>query len=144
MHLTKFSDYAMRVLMLAAARGDHRLTIEQTAATFDVSQSHLKKVVLTLTRAGYLHGIRGRSGGYTLARQPQDINLGVLLRLTEPDFSTFECFGPGGTCPIAGPCRLKSVGFDAARAFLAAFDKVTLADVALPRSAYARPAPLPV
>ncbi len=66
MHLTKFSDYAMRVLMLAAARGDHRLTNEQTAATFDVSQSHLKKVVLTLTRAGYLHGIRGAAAATPL------------------------------------------------------------------------------
>ena len=63
MHLTKFSDYSLRVLMLAAARGEKRVTIEETAAVFGISQGHLKKVVLAMTRAGYLRDIKGRSGG---------------------------------------------------------------------------------
>ena len=67
MHLSKFSDYALRVLMLAAARKDERLTIEETATTFGISQGHLKKVVLAMTRAGFLRGIKGRTGGYELA-----------------------------------------------------------------------------
>ena len=136
MHLTKFSDYSLRVLLLAAAHGDERVTIEHSATVFGISQSHLKKVVLAMTRAGYLQGFKGRSGGFTLARKPEDINLGVVLRLTEPDFSTFECFENGSTCPIIGPCRLRSIGCQAVSAFLAAFDKVTLADVALPKSAF--------
>lgn len=136
MHLTKFSDYALRVLMLAAAQGDERVTIEETAAKFDISQGHLKKVVLALTRAGYLRGIKGRSGGYLLARTPAEINLGAVLRLTETDFGMFECFQDGTACPIAGPCRLPAVGRRAVNAFLAAFDAVTLADVALPKAAF--------
>jgi Rrf2 family nitric oxide-sensitive transcriptional repressor len=62
MHLTKFSDYALRVLMIAAAKGEARLTIEDTAEIFGISHGHLKKVVLKLTRAGYLRGIKGRTG----------------------------------------------------------------------------------
>ncbi|MGV8987157.1 MAG: RrF2 family transcriptional regulator [Cypionkella sp.] len=136
MHLTKFSDYALRVLMLAAACGDHRITIEETAATFDISHGHLKKVVLAMSRAGFLHGIKGRSGGYILARKPEEINLGAVLRVTETDFSMFECVHEGKPCPIAGPCRLPTVGRKAVAAFLAAFDEVTLADVMLPCSAF--------
>lgn len=139
MHLTKFSDYALRVLMIAAATGEKRLTIEETAAIFGISQGHLKKVVLTLTRAGLLRGIKGRSGGYVLAREPAEINLGAVLRVTETDFGVFECFHGGVTCPIASPCRLPGVGRKAIAAFLAAFDEVTLADMALPVNAFRFP-----
>ena len=141
MHLTKFSDFALRVLLLAAASGDQRVTIEDAATAYGISQSHLKKVVRTLTGAGHLRGIKGRSGGFQLARKPEEINLGQVLRLTEPDFSTFECFENGQSCPIFGPCRLRNVGREAVNAFLAAFDRVSLADVALPGSAFARPGP---
>jgi Rrf2 family transcriptional regulator, nitric oxide-sensitive transcriptional repressor len=136
MHLTKFSDYALRVLMLAAAREEERVTIEETAETFGISQGHLKKVVLAMTRAGYLRGMKGRKGGYALARKPDEISLGAVLRITETNFSMFECVHDGKACPIVGPCRLPAVGRKAAMAFLTVFDQVTLADVAVPGSAF--------
>jgi Rrf2 family transcriptional regulator, nitric oxide-sensitive transcriptional repressor len=141
MRLTKFSDYALRVLMLAAARQGQRLTIEDTATTFGISQAHLKKVVLTLSRAGFLTGIKGRTGGYVLARPPDQINLGAVLRVTETDFAVFECHHDGAACPIAGPCRLPIIAQKAVQGFLAAFDQVTLQDVAIPSAAFRFPNP---
>lgn len=129
MRLTKFSDYALRVLLLAASKGEERTTIEETAEIYGISQAHLKKVVLHLTRQGYLAGFRGRSGGFRLARRPEEINLGELLRGTEPDFGLFECFLPGGSCLLAGSCGLTQVGAKALRAFLDVFDRYTLADI---------------
>ena len=137
MHLTKFSDYALRVLMLAAAQNGSRVTIDETATTFGISQGHLKKVVLALTRSGYLLGIKGRSGGYVLARPPAEINLGAVLRVTETGFDLFECLHDGRPCPIVGPCRLPAIGRQAIAAFLGTFDRVTLADVALAKTQFA-------
>jgi Rrf2 family nitric oxide-sensitive transcriptional repressor len=135
-HLTKFSDYSLRVLLLAASKDEQRVTIDETAAAFGISQGHLKKVVLAMTRAGYLRGFKGRNGGYVLARKAEEINLGAVLRITETDFAMFECVQQGKCCPIVGSCLLPAVGRKAAMAFLAAFDQVTLADVALPGSAF--------
>ena len=59
MRLTTFSDYALRVLMYAAAAGDRLITIEETAKTYGVSRGHLMKVVNILTRTGHLRGMRG-------------------------------------------------------------------------------------
>ena len=70
MRLTVFSDYALRVLMYAAAAGDRLITIEETAKTYKVSRAHLRKVVYILTRTGYIRALRGRSGGFTLAKPP--------------------------------------------------------------------------
>src|SRR6185312_17099122 len=54
MRLTNFSDYALRLLMYAAAREGELVTIEETAARYGISRTHLMKVANLLTRAGYL------------------------------------------------------------------------------------------
>lgn len=129
MRLTKFTDFSLRVLLFAAAHPAERVTIESAANSFDISCAHLRKVVLALTRGGFLRGIRGRSGGFELAQVPDQINLGAVLRLTEPDFGLFECYLTGNTCTISRPCRLPSVATEALVAFLSVFDRHTLADV---------------
>lgn len=130
MRLTKFTDYSLRVLLYAATLEEGRLaTIEETARLFDISRAHLKKVVLLLTQTGFLEGVRGRSGGFRLARAPDQINLGNLLRQTEPDFGLAECFLPGNTCRITPACRLPMVMNKALANFLETFDDYTLADM---------------
>ena len=131
MRLTRFSDYSLRVLMYAASRGERLITIEETAATYRISRSHLMKVCHQLTRAGLLRAVRGRSGGLVLAKAPSEIGIGEVLRLTEPDFALVECFGGGKDCAIAPRCRLQGVLHEALAAFLATVDRYTLADLML-------------
>lgn len=142
MRLTTFSDYALRVLMYAATMGDRLVTIEETATLYNVSRAHLMKVVNALTKTGYLKGVRGRSGGFTLAKPPKDINLGAVVRATEPDFALVECFATGSECVITGSCRLPNVLNEALGAFVATLDRYTLADIMLTKRNFTAPAPL--
>lgn len=129
MRLTKFSDYVLRVLILAGNRGAARTTVEEAAEFYDISQTHLKKVVAFLAAEGYIATSRGHHGGFTLLLRPENINLGQLLRKSEPDFAVFECFRPDNACVITPSCRLKRIGAEGVSGFLAAFDRYTLADV---------------
>lgn len=131
MRLTAFSDYALRVLMYARASGDRLVTIEETAKAYGISRAHLMKVVNILTRAGYIKAVRGRSGGFTLAMKPEDINLGAVVRATEPDFALVECFAGGNKCVITNHCRLPNVLNEALRAFVGVLDSYSLADIPL-------------
>ena len=131
MQLTKFSDYALRVLMYVDAADGRLVTIEDTAASYRISRAHLMKVVNALTRAGFLTAVRGRSGGLKLARPAAEIALGDVMRATEPDFELVECFSTGNQCVIADCCRLPAIVQDALSAFLAVFDRHTLASIAL-------------
>lgn len=141
MRLTSFSDYALRMLMYAASAGDRLITIEEAARTFNVSKTHLNKVANTLTRAGYLKAMRGRSGGLVLGRPAASIRIGDVLRLTEPDFALVECFATGNQCVITQSCKLSGLLRQAADAFQATLDRHTLADIALaPRDFLARTA----
>lgn len=139
MRLTTFSDYALRVLMYAAAAGDRLVTIEETARTYNISRAHLMKVVNILTRTGYLKGVRGRSGGFTLARPPEAINLGAVVRATEPDFALVECFATGNQCIITKRCQLPEVLNEALNAFIHTLDRYTLADLVLKRRDFLPP-----
>lgn len=128
MRLTTFTDYSLRTLLYLGARRDRLVTIEDIAASHAISKNHLTKVVHQLGVAGYIETVRGRNGGLRLKREPADINLGELVRATEPDFYMAECFGPGGSnCALGGSCLLKQALMRATEAYLATLDRQTLA-----------------
>ena len=131
MRLTNFSDYALRLLMFAAAQTDRLITIEETAELYGISRAHLMKVANQLTRSGFLKAVRGRSGGLALAKLPQKIRLSDVLRATEPDFALVECFGAENDCLITPRCRLRGALNNALSAFMRELDAYTLADLVL-------------
>ena len=130
MRLTKFTDYSFRVLLHAVSLDQNCLTtIEESALVFGVSRAHLKKVVLCLTQSGFLIGQRGRSGGFRLALPPAQINLGDVIRATEPDFDMVECFQTDNACRLTAGCRLPAIVIRATQNYLSVFDACTLADL---------------
>lgn len=131
MRLTNFSDYALRLLMYSASQGERLVTIEETSRVFSISRGHLMKVANQLTRAGYLKAVRGRAGGLMLARPANEIRLGDVLGVTEPDFALAECFSTGNQCLITPRCRLRNALNEALAAFIASLDRYTLADLIL-------------
>ena len=130
MKLSAYSDYAIRVLMQTALRSPQRLTVAEVALTFGISRHHLVKVVHDLSRNGYLLTQRGIGGGFTLARAPEDIRLGDIVRLGEESETVIDCLdGENHRCRLLPVCRLKSVLDEAAAAFFAVMDHYTLADL---------------
>ena len=131
MRLTQLSDYALRLLMYAAARKERLITIEETARMYGISRAHLMKIANILTRAGYLKAVRGRSGGLILAKPADKIRLSDVIRTTEPDCALVECFASGNECIITSRCRMRGVLKEALSAFLETLDRYTLADLML-------------
>lgn len=138
MRITVLSDYALRLLMYSAAH-DRIVTIEEVAESYGISRAHLMKIANMLTRGGYMIAVRGRHGGLRLAKEPHHINLGDVLRLTEPDFALVECFATGSQCVITEPCRLPKILNEALASFLSTVDKYTLADIMLSASSFPGP-----
>lgn len=136
MRLTVYTDYALRVLMYVAVRGEPRPTIAQIAASYGISRNHLMKVVHELGVAGYLETARGKNGGLRLARPAGEIGLGEVVRRTEPDLALVPCFDPvNAACAISPACRLRGALNQARLAFLQVLDGYTLADLVENRGA---------
>ncbi|OBX61476.1 Rrf2 family transcriptional regulator [Moraxella lacunata] len=148
MKLTNYSDYALRSLIyLAVTPKDGELAnIEDIAQAYDISKSHLTKIIHQLGKLGYIESVRGKGGGIRLAKDPSEINIGRLIRHTESDFGILECLDDNSkntdgkislvnigddtnSCVISPACRLKGVFYKAMLAFVAVLDGYTLADV---------------
>lgn len=134
MHITRYTDYSLRVLMYVALKGNELSTIREIAESYDISKNHLMKVVQELNSKGYLQAIRGKNGGLRLRGETRDINLGELVRNTEQDLNLVECFGDNSQCALTPNCRLKGVLAEALEAFFRVLDSYTLADLVRPES----------
>jgi Rrf2 family nitric oxide-sensitive transcriptional repressor len=124
MKLTRYTDYAMRVMIFLASR-DGLCHIREISEAFQISQNHLMKVVQDLASSGFIQAVRGRNGGIKLARPAEAINLGTLLRHTEGLSDLIDCNG----CLIAPACGLPLVLNEATLAFVSVFDKYTVGDL---------------
>ena len=129
MHITRYTDYSLRVLIYLAVQNDGLATIQEIADSYDISKNHLMKVVHQLNKKGYIETVRGKKGGMRLQMAPADINIGILVRETEQDLNIVECFSSKNACRITPVCGLKSMLGEALTAFLETLDKYTLADV---------------
>lgn len=129
MHLSRFSDYSMRVLMYLAVERGRIVTIASIAATYKISENHLTKVVHYLGQQGYIETIRGKGGGVRLTKPLTDINLGGLVRGTEGNEGLLPCVNGEGDCCIMPVCRLIAILNESQQALYQVFDKYTLADL---------------
>ncbi|UGQ46407.1 RrF2 family transcriptional regulator [Massilia endophytica] len=140
MRLTDYTDYALRVLMHLGSHPGQTITIREIATVHGISHNHLSKIVYHLGQLGVLTTLRGRAGGIQLARPPEQIMLGDVIRLTEPDFQMVECFSErDNTCILAGRCKLRDLLAKATFAYLERLDQVPLSALLSPCSSIAKP-----
>jgi Rrf2 family nitric oxide-sensitive transcriptional repressor len=115
--------------MYLAMNADRRGTIREISDAYGISRAHLMKVVNLLTREGFVSAQRGPTGGLMLAVPAGKIRLGDVARKTEDDLALVECFRPDGACVLSPACALAPALDRALKAFLAALDEVTIADL---------------
>jgi Rrf2 family nitric oxide-sensitive transcriptional repressor len=130
MHMTQFTDFALRTLLYLAIHRDRLVPVAEVSAAYGISNHHMVKVAHRLAQLGYVDSARGRGGGLRLARDPADLTVGEVVRATEPHLHLVECFDRAhNTCPIVTACELQRVLTAARDAFLAQLDRHRLADL---------------
>jgi Rrf2 family nitric oxide-sensitive transcriptional repressor len=138
MRLTSQTDFGLRIMMFAAARGSERFTVNQVADAFAISRNHTMKIVQKLAASGLLVSVRGRGGGLVASATARQTRLGDIVRLLEEEIAPAACFTPDGGCCILGLCKLRGALGAAVDSFFATLDRQTLGDIALSQSEAAR------
>lgn len=134
LRLTSYTNYALRVLQMAAIRAPHLVRIDEVARAHRINRAHLTKIVHQLGQAGYLETLRGPRGGVRLARAADQIIVGDVVRLTEGPLDLVECFNAEtNTCRLRGACHLSTKLREATAAFMAVLDDLTVAQIAANR-----------
>ena len=105
--------------------------VADIAAAYSVSDLFLFKILQPLVEAGMMESVRGRRGGVRLAKDPKDITLYDVVRITEDNFAMAECFESGQIeCPLVDACALNSALYRALDAFFDVLRTYTIADLA--------------
>lgn len=132
MQLTRYTDYGLRILMyLAAAPEGQSASISEVCDTFDISRNHVNKIVHQLGKEGFIITQRGKGGGFRLARAPEQIGIGDVVRKLEANLQPVDCQQPSA-CVLLPSCQLKLILNDAIQAFMAELDRHVLADMVQP------------
>lgn len=129
MHLTRFSDIGLRVLIYLSRSDEQRTpaTVAEIAAQFEIPVNHLVKVVGQLARVGWIHAMRGRNGGLLLRADPKSLRIGAVLRELEGDTELVNC--EAQSCRLSENCILRSALAAGMKAFYDTMDTYTLADI---------------
>lgn len=134
MHLTHYTNYALRVLMYLEVKQEP-VRIIDIAERHQISRNHLIKIVHMLGKHGYINATRGRGGGVVLAKPANKITVGEIVRLTEDHMNLVECFGSVEVeCKVKKICRLRNLFGKALKAFMDTLDAATIADIASNKS----------
>jgi len=133
--LSKRGEYALRALInfgLAQAFGRPLLQVSELAEKEGLPIKFLEQILMQLKAAGYLESRRGKHGGYLLARPPENINVGQVVRLIEGPLAPISCVSQTAyekcSCPDEEHCGLRMLMLDVRNAISNILDRFTLAD----------------
>jgi Rrf2 family transcriptional regulator, nitric oxide-sensitive transcriptional repressor len=125
--LTRFTDYALRVLIFVGRQDGRICTMGEIALHYRISKEHLRKVIHKLAKLGYLDSRRGRAGGIVLSGDAASLRIGDVVLAMEEDLSIVDCHALD--CVLLPGCSLKAALDRGSHAFIATLNEVTLADL---------------
>jgi Rrf2 family protein len=133
--LSHKSKYGLKAaLVLAKEYGQGPVLIADIAQRERIPQKFLELILLELRNRGVLHSKKGKGGGYFLARPPQEVTLGELLRDIEGPLAPIACVSKSAysrcqDCRDERLCGIRMVMKDVRDATARILDATTLADV---------------
>ncbi len=123
--------YALRVLIdLSEQDHDQFVPLRRIAERQNISEKYLESIIVVFSKAGYVIGHRGKGGGYKLAKDPDVITVGEVLRCVEGSLAPVACLdGEHNTCERAAECKTLSMWEDFYKMINEYFDSITIGDL---------------
>ena len=132
MKLSTKGKYGVRaVFEVARHYGKGPITIKEIADRQGISFSYLEQILHKLGKAGLIESVRGPGGGYLLARKPQELTIGDIVRVLEGPIALSHCLEPGESsdCCQADDCVAKLVWAKVGAKIEEALDSISFDDL---------------
>lgn len=132
MKLSRKSDYALRALFtLVGFRGRGPISIRELAEKNDIPRRFLEQIMLDMKQQGWVQSIPGRVGGFVLAKDPEQITMGEIVRHFDGILAPIGCVSTSHfeACTQEGACRFRRVMLDIRNYVVKMMDGATLAGV---------------
>ncbi|MFG6395207.1 MAG: Rrf2 family transcriptional regulator [Lachnospiraceae bacterium] len=131
MKISTKGRYALRVMVdLSEHNSGNFITLMDIAERQGISEKYLESIVSVLSKNDFLISLRGKGGGYKLARQPEEYTVGEILRLTEGSFAPVACLEKKpNRCEKAMQCKTLKMWEGFEKVINEYFDNITVADL---------------
>jgi Rrf2 family transcriptional regulator, iron-sulfur cluster assembly transcription factor len=113
--ITSKSDYGLRAALYLAARGE-RVRLREISESQHIPAAVCSHIMRKLVAAQIVNSVAGPAGGYTLAREAEDISVASVLAAADRDICIFRCVEdgpepgrPGCDCDLNGKCAFQVV-----------------------------------
>jgi Rrf2 family protein len=132
MKISAKEHYGLRAIAELAGRfGQGPVPVSAVAMAQGISEDYLEQVLPVLRDAGLVHSTRGAHGGYVLARQPDQISVGEVMRALDGEILPIRCVSGEDALPCdrGGTCASRTVWEAISARVLDALEGMTLADL---------------
>jgi len=126
---TKGRYGARAALELALRYGSGPAMVREIAESQDISERYLEQILNTLRTSGMVKSTRGFGGGYELAKPPDEVKLGDIIRALEGPFDIVHCTGEFD-CGKEMMCATFMIWNEVKEAIEGVLDSITLEDLA--------------
>lgn len=123
--------YALVVMIdLANNESDEYVSLSDISKRQKLSMKYLEIVVAMLNKGGLLNSLRGKNGGYHLAKAPEDYSISEILKITEGSLAPVDCIKSEHVeCERAGSCITLPLWVGLDKVIDDYLDNITLQDV---------------
>ena len=136
--ITQKMKYALKALLAladeAAREQPRALTIEEIAARSGAPKRFLEHILLEVRNAGVIASMRGRSGGYRLAKPPYEVSNSDLMRRIDGPIAPLPCLSRSAyqrcdDCRDEATCRIRRTFGEVFWSYLLIIESLTLEDM---------------
>lgn len=134
MKISTRGRYAVRVMLdLAEHNNGTFIPLMDIARRQEISEKYLESIVSVLSKNRFVLSLRGKGGGYKLAKRPEEYTIGSILKITEGSLAPVACLeNDPNLCPRVAECKTLKLWTDFARLVDDYFEGITLADLENP------------
>ncbi|WP_029209596.1 RrF2 family transcriptional regulator [Aquimarina agarilytica] len=132
--LSKKTKYGLKALSFIAKKEcKDPVSISEIAKCENISQKYLESILLNLKKAGVLSSKKGKTGGYYLLKEPQDIPMSKIIRVLEGPIAMLPCvslnfYEKCDDCPDEEACSVHELMIQVRDSTLKILENTTLAD----------------
>lgn len=129
MILSTKGRYGLKAIFeLSLNYGSGPVSLKKISEKYDISESYLEQLFAKLKKKGYIETVRGPQGGYMLAKDPEEITVGMVLRTLEGEITTSDCISKE-ICSRESVCATRIIFEKIEKSISDVIDTITLADM---------------
>ncbi|MBC8458735.1 MAG: Rrf2 family transcriptional regulator [Deltaproteobacteria bacterium] len=127
MKLSTRSRYGTRMMLdLAQHYDEGPIQMGDIARRQDISVKYLEQLIIPLKKVDFIKSVRGPKGGYMLARPPEEITIGEIVKVLEGGIDLSDCIGNPDECNRSSSCLTRGIWEEATKAMYDRLNSITL------------------